>query len=212
MNWPFSSLWIFLKQYFNRPVQFSQSWLEWRSIFLKRAATPLFLCTYERLAITWFLEHVETKEIAVKLLKIISNAFRNTNYDKGRDFASPCNVNHFDGFENSRGWLGSEIIKIIVAIVLLITSGFTVPFHKQFIYQFCCCCFPYIVYTTKCERVRLEALASGPLLGQFVPHCGDDGSYEPAQCWASTGYCWCVDQNGERKAGSMVRFKHPVCL
>ena len=81
------------------------------------------------------------------------------------------------------------------------------------IYQFCCCGFPiYIVYTTKCERARLEALANGPLLGQFVPHCRDDGSYEPAQCWASTGYCWCVDQNGERKADSMVRFKYPVCL
>ena len=72
--------------------------------------------------------------------------------------------------------------------------------------------FLYIVYTTKCERARLEALANGPLLGQFVPHCRDDGSYEPAQCWASTGYCWCVDQNGERKADSMVRFKHPICL
>ena len=26
---------------------------------------------------------------------------------KQQDFASPCNINNFDGIENSRGWLGS---------------------------------------------------------------------------------------------------------
>ena len=93
--------------------------------------------------------------------------------------------------------MGSEIIKIKIVCCCCCCHG---------------CCFSYIVYTTKCEKARLEALANGPLVGQFVPHCKDDGSYEPAQCWASTGYCWCVDQMGERKAGSMVRFKHPVCL
>ncbi|XP_078366847.1 equistatin-like [Oculina patagonica] len=66
-------------------------------------------------------------------------------------------------------------------------------------------------HSSKCEKTRLDALANGPLLGQYVPHCRDDGSFEPAQCWASTGYCWCVDQDGEKKAGSTVRFKHPGC-
>ena len=74
-------------------------------------------------------------------------------------------------------------------------------------------CFYFLAaHTSKCEKSRLDALANGPLLGQFVSHCKDDGSYEPAQCWASTGYCWCVDENGEKKDGSTVRFKHPGCL
>lgn len=65
--------------------------------------------------------------------------------------------------------------------------------------------------TSKCEKTRLEALAKGPLLGQFIPHCKEDGSFEPAQCWASTGYCWCVDENGEKRDGTTVRFEQPNC-
>lgn len=65
--------------------------------------------------------------------------------------------------------------------------------------------------TSKCEKTRLEALAKGPLLGQFIPHCKEDGSFEPAQCWASTGYCWCVDENGEKRNGTTVRFEQPNC-
>lgn len=84
------------------------------------------------------------------------------------------------------------------------TSLFLLTF--VFIYYF------LAAHTTKCEKSRLDALANGPLPGKFVPHCKDDGSYEPAQCWASTGYCWCVDENGEKKDGSTVRFKHPGCL
>lgn len=61
---------------------------------------------------------------------IISNVFRNIIYDKGRDFVLFCNVNYFDGFENGRGWLGLEIIKIIVVIVLFIILGFIVFFYK----------------------------------------------------------------------------------
>lgn len=66
-------------------------------------------------------------------------------------------------------------------------------------------------YTSKCEKTRLEALAKGPLPGQFIPHCREDGSFEPAQCWASTGYCWCVDENGAKKDGTTVRLKQPDC-
>ena len=41
----------------------------------------------------------------MKLLKIIKHTFRNTN--DGKDFASPCNINSFDGVENGGGCLGS---------------------------------------------------------------------------------------------------------
>ena len=49
-----------------------------------QSATPLFLFTYENLAITciFYLQHVETKEITFKLLKIIKHTFRNTTYRK----------------------------------------------------------------------------------------------------------------------------------
>ena len=32
--------------------------------------------------------------------------------------------------------------------------------------------------------------------------CNDDGSYDPTQCYASTGYCWCVDADGNELPGS----------
>uniref|UniRef100_A0A8C4DN08 Thyroglobulin type-1 domain-containing protein n=1 Tax=Dicentrarchus labrax TaxID=13489 RepID=A0A8C4DN08_DICLA len=31
------------------------------------------------------------------------------------------------------------------------------------------------------------------LPGAFVPQCDANGNFLPQQCWASTGYCWCVD-------------------
>ena len=44
----------------------------------------------------------------------------------------------------------------------------------------------------------LDAVANAVgIIGEFVPQCEEDGSYSPMQCWASTGYCWCVDENGE---------------
>ena len=43
----------------------------------------------------------------------------------------------------------------------------------------------------------LDAVANATgLMGEFIPQCEDDGSYSPMQCWWSTGYCWCVDENG----------------
>ena len=41
------------------------------------------------------------KEIIVKLPKIIKHTFSNTSNSKA-DFASPCNINYFDGIENGR--------------------------------------------------------------------------------------------------------------
>ena len=33
-------------------------------------------------------------------------------------------------------------------------------------------------------------------LGVYHPQCTTDGFYAAKQCHGSTGYCWCVDQNG----------------
>ena len=33
-------------------------------------------------------------------------------------------------------------------------------------------------------------------LGCYIPQCTEYCEWEPMQCWSSTGYCWCVDENG----------------
>ncbi|KAM9312424.1 HLA class II histocompatibility antigen gamma chain [Gastrophryne carolinensis] len=41
-----------------------------------------------------------------------------------------------------------------------------------------------------------KARASKLMPGAFVPQCDEQGNYIPKQCWRSTGYCWCVYNNG----------------
>ena len=51
----------------------------------------------------------------------------------------------------------------------------------------------------------LDAVANATgLIGEFIPQCEEDGSYSPMQCWSSTGYCWCVDENGIEIPGSSL--------
>ncbi|XP_040001081.1 nidogen-1-like isoform X2 [Xiphias gladius] len=63
---------------------------------------------------------------------------------------------------------------------------------------------------TQCELQRESAQASTssgssfftffrprPPVGQYVPQCDEHGAYEPTQCHASIGQCWCVDANGQ---------------
>ncbi|KAL7321298.1 SPARC-related modular calcium-binding protein 2 [Mucor circinelloides] len=50
---------------------------------------------------------------------------------------------------------------------------------------------------SKCQQKHEEALESR-LIGNFMPRCEPNGSYSPRQCFASTGYCFCVDtETGE---------------
>ncbi|KAG8580388.1 hypothetical protein GDO81_007277 [Engystomops pustulosus] len=50
---------------------------------------------------------------------------------------------------------------------------------------------------TPCLNKREKALSGGqPLLGAFAPDCDEEGNFKPRQCYGSTGYCWCVDDNG----------------
>ncbi len=61
---------------------------------------------------------------------------------------------------------------------------------------------PFFIFSqTPC----LDAVANATgLIGEFIPQCEDDGSYSPMQCWPSTGYCWCVDENGVEIPGSSM--------
>ncbi|XP_078349655.1 thyroglobulin-like isoform X1 [Oculina patagonica] len=67
---------------------------------------------------------------------------------------------------------------------------------------------------SKCEldKAKASALSSYGLqpVGRFVPKCEVDGSYSKIQCWPSTGYCWCVDNDGAELQGTRVRGK-PTC-
>ncbi|KAM7443673.1 hypothetical protein ABFA07_007562 [Porites harrisoni] len=68
---------------------------------------------------------------------------------------------------------------------------------------------------TKCqvENAKASTSSRSPQLqpiGRFVPKCEADGSYSQIQCWSSTGYCWCVDKNGDEMVGTRVRGR-PTC-
>ena len=39
-------------------------------------------------------------------------------------------------------------------------------------------------------------------IGCYIPQCTDECEWELMQCWSSTGYCWCVDENGIEIEGS----------
>lgn len=66
---------------------------------------------------------------------------------------------------------------------------------------------------TTCERERQSILGlpgfSVPP-SAFVPVCKADGQFREIQCSTSTGYCWCVDRNGNPLFGTQVR-EEPVC-
>ncbi|XP_076151725.1 nidogen-2 [Alosa pseudoharengus] len=59
---------------------------------------------------------------------------------------------------------------------------------------------------TPCERHRDGAAQTSqdgfPIVGAFVPECDEAGQYRPLQCHGSTGHCWCVDVQGQERAGT----------
>ncbi|KAM4710680.1 nidogen-2 isoform 2-T2 [Anableps anableps] len=52
------------------------------------------------------------------------------------------------------------------------------------------------------ERVQASSSSEYPVAGAYVPQCDADGQYIPLQCHTSTGYCWCVDEGGQERAGT----------
>uniref|UniRef100_A0A8D0AW46 Nidogen 2 n=1 Tax=Sander lucioperca TaxID=283035 RepID=A0A8D0AW46_SANLU len=59
---------------------------------------------------------------------------------------------------------------------------------------------------THCEHHRdsVQTTSPGgyPIVGAHVPQCDANGQYTPLQCHGSTGHCWCVDGNGQERAGT----------
>ncbi|KAM4663238.1 nidogen-2 [Discoglossus pictus] len=69
--------------------------------------------------------------------------------------------------------------------------------------------------TAPCLEKRRSLLGElgprGPRPGLFVPECDEEGHYAPLQCHGSTGYCWCVNRNGEEIEGTRIRGQQPQC-
>lgn len=65
------------------------------------------------------------------------------------------------------------------------------------------------VEKTKCQHEREVALGSGGAffpretgVRHFIPQCDGHGNYLPTQCHSSSGYCWCVDRDGNEIDGT----------
>ncbi|XP_056882960.1 nidogen-2 isoform X20 [Takifugu flavidus] len=52
------------------------------------------------------------------------------------------------------------------------------------------------------DSVQTTSPEGYPILGAYRPQCDDNGQYIPQQCHSSTGHCWCVDSNGQERAGT----------
>ncbi|XP_077147377.1 saxiphilin-like [Ranitomeya variabilis] len=56
---------------------------------------------------------------------------------------------------------------------------------------------------TPCMRHRQNVLGGKKMkIGAFVPKCDEKGNYVPKQCHGSSGYCWCLNENGEEIGGT----------
>ncbi|XP_077147375.1 saxiphilin-like [Ranitomeya variabilis] len=67
---------------------------------------------------------------------------------------------------------------------------------------------------TPCMRHRQNVLGGNKMkIGAFVPKCDEKGNYAPKQCHGSTGYCWCLNENGEEIEGTRTSpgTKHLTC-
>ncbi len=54
-----------------------------------------------------------------------------------------------------------------------------------------------------CCDVAEDAIEEcGGMPGCFIPSCTHDCNFEPVQCSGSTGWCWCVDENGNEIDGT----------
>ena len=72
---------------------------------------------------------------------------------------------------------------------------------------------------TKCQLIVKETMAlvieiNGTVLlphGAFIPKCTDDGAFELVQCNPSTGFCWCVDEDGAEITHTKTKQGRPDC-
>ncbi|XP_048581312.1 uncharacterized protein LOC5512067 isoform X7 [Nematostella vectensis] len=61
------------------------------------------------------------------------------------------------------------------------------------------------------QKALLWSRQYDSIYGVFSPSCEDDGNYTNIQCHSQTGYCWCVNQDGNELWGSRTRGQQPDC-
>ncbi|OWA51384.1 hypothetical protein BV898_15869 [Hypsibius exemplaris] len=69
------------------------------------------------------------------------------------------------------------------------------------------------IQACECHRLRHEAREKGKrgIVGHFTPSCDDTtGRYSPRQFHGSTGFSWCVDQEGNQ-IGEKIRGRPAGC-
>ncbi|GBN06703.1 hypothetical protein AVEN_228857-1 [Araneus ventricosus] len=44
------------------------------------------------------------------------------------------------------------------------------------------------------------------LIGNYHPQCNEDGTYSRVQCHGDMGYCWCVDENGNKTGENLTEY------
>ncbi|KAG1694132.1 Equistatin [Nymphon striatum] len=64
-----------------------------------------------------------------------------------------------------------------------------------------------------CECIRTKYYADKKgLIGTFSPQCRHDGTYEPMQCYGSTGQCWCVNNEGKQLSNGTIGLASCSCI
>ena len=54
-----------------------------------------------------------------------------------------------------------------------------------------------------CEAAEIATDSCGGI-GCYITQCTAECTWETIQCWSSTGYCWCVDENGVEIPGTSI--------
>ena len=52
------------------------------------------------------------------------------------------------------------------------------------------------------ENKRAISMSSRTPISMFITSCQPNGSYQSIQCHNVTGFCWCVDKQGNELAGT----------
>ena len=64
---------------------------------------------------------------------------------------------------------------------------------------------------SKCQTERKRSTSSRKKY-VFVARCKSNGEYNPLQCWAFVGLCWCVNKIGVELFGTRTYFPNkPNC-
>ena len=63
-------------------------------------------------------------------------------------------------------------------------------------------CIVHRTFSATCSEIRHMQLSSN-LIGTYVAQCDKDGNWKPKQCHPSTGWCFCVNSDGEQVGSSV---------